>query len=51
MERRGYLRHSQLFWIIALIPLFGPLIYLSWRPPLPLNFLHKSNDHPISFHL
>ncbi len=35
MARRGYLRTSQLFWAIALVPLLGPLAYLSWRPPLP----------------
>lgn len=34
MARRGYLRDSQLFWLIALVPLFGPLIYLCWRPPI-----------------
>ena len=34
LARRGYLRDSQLFWIIALIPLLGPLAYLCWRPPL-----------------
>ena len=31
MARRGYLRDSQLFWFIALIPLFGSLAYLCWR--------------------
>ncbi|MEH2239811.1 DUF2834 domain-containing protein [Nostoc sp.] len=34
MARRGW-KNPQLFWLIALIPLFGPLIYLSVRPPLP----------------
>ncbi len=33
MERRG-LKNPQLFWLIGLIPLFGPLIYLSVRPSL-----------------
>jgi hypothetical protein len=33
MERRGG-KKSQLFWLFTLIPLFGPLIYLSLRPPL-----------------
>jgi MFS family permease len=33
MARRGW-KNPQLFWLIALIPLFGPLIYLSVRPPL-----------------
>ena len=34
MARRGWLRDSQLFWVIALIPLFGALLYLCLRPPL-----------------
>lgn len=34
MARRGYTSDSQIFWLIALIPLFGPLAYLCWRPPL-----------------
>lgn len=34
MARRGYSSNSQLFWVFALIPLFGPLAYLCWRPPL-----------------
>ena len=34
MARRGYLRDSQLFWLVALIPLFGPLAYLCWRSPI-----------------
>jgi hypothetical protein len=34
MARRGYLRHSQLFWIIALTPLLGSLGYLIWRSPI-----------------
>ena len=33
MGRRG-LKNPQLFWLTALIPLFGPLIYLCVRPPL-----------------
>ncbi|MEH2376229.1 DUF2834 domain-containing protein [Nostoc sp.] len=32
MARRSW--NPQLFWLIALIPLFGPLIYLSVRPQL-----------------
>ena len=35
MARRG-LKNSQLFWLTALIPLFGPLVYLCVRPPLPV---------------
>jgi len=34
MARRGYYSNSQLFWLIALIPLLGPLAYLCWRPPI-----------------
>lgn len=34
MGRRG-LKNPQLFWLTALIPLFGPLIYLCVRPPIP----------------
>jgi hypothetical protein len=34
MTRRGWTSDSQLFWLIALLPLFGPLIYLCLRPPL-----------------
>ncbi|WP_414514173.1 DUF2834 domain-containing protein [Nostoc sp. PCC 9305] len=33
MVRRGW-KSPQLFWLIALIPLFGPLVYLSVRPSL-----------------
>ncbi len=34
MARRDF-KNPQLFWLIVLIPLFGPLIYLCVRPPLP----------------
>lgn len=34
MARRGW-NNPQVFWLISLIPLFGPLIYLCVRPPLP----------------
>lgn len=34
MARRGWLSNSQLFWAIALIPLFGSLLYLCIRPSL-----------------
>jgi len=34
MARRSWLRDSQLFWVIALVPLFGSLLYLCLRPPL-----------------
>ena len=34
MARRGLTSNSQLFWLVALIPLFGPLAYLCVRPAL-----------------
>jgi hypothetical protein len=34
MVRRDW-QNQQVFWLFALIPLFGPLIYLSVRPSLP----------------
>ncbi|ARV62172.1 DUF2834 domain-containing protein [Nostocales cyanobacterium HT-58-2] len=34
MARRD-INNPQVFWLIALIPLFGPLMYLCLRPPLP----------------
>lgn len=34
MQRRGGYRPGR-FWAIALVPLFGPLLYLCWRPALP----------------
>ncbi|RUR86734.1 DUF2834 domain-containing protein [Chlorogloeopsis fritschii PCC 9212] len=34
MVRRG-LKNPQMFWLVALIPLFGALLYLCVRPPLP----------------
>ncbi|QLE54800.1 DUF2834 domain-containing protein [Nostoc sp. TCL26-01] len=34
MARRGW-QNQQLFWLFAVIPLFGPLIYLCLRPLLP----------------
>jgi len=33
MARRG-LDNPHIFWLVALVPLFGPLAYLSLRPPL-----------------
>lgn len=34
MQRRGVYRPER-FWMVALVPLFGPLLYLCWRPALP----------------
>lgn len=36
MARRG-MQNSIAFWAVTLVPLFGPLAYLSTRPPLPEN--------------
>jgi len=36
MAKRG-MNNSVLFWLVTLVPLFGPLIYLSVRKPLPDN--------------
>ncbi len=36
MARRG-IKNPAVFWIVALIPLFGPLAYLCTRSPLPEN--------------
>jgi hypothetical protein len=33
MARRG-LKNSQLFWLVALVPLIGSSLYLCLRPPL-----------------
>ncbi len=34
MARRGLTSDSRFFWLVALVPLFGPLAYLCLRPPL-----------------
>lgn len=34
MARRGLI-DSRIFWAVALVPLFGPLVYLCLRPSLP----------------
>lgn len=46
MARRG-INNTALFWITALIPLFGPLLYLCVRSPLPDN-AQLSNRQPVS---
>jgi len=46
MARRG-INNTALFWITALIPLFGPLLYLCVRSPLPDN-AQLSNQQPAS---
>ncbi len=35
MARRGLMNQSQFFWVVALVPLFGPLAYLCLRPRIP----------------
>jgi hypothetical protein len=45
MARRGW-KNPQFFWLIALIPLFGPLIYLSVRPPLPEVAIESISQQP-----
>lgn len=36
MAKRG-LQNSSLFWVVTLLPLFGPLLYLCIRPPLLIS--------------
>jgi len=46
MARRGW-KNPQFFWLIGFIPLFGPLIYLCLRPPLPeVNTEATLNQQP-----
>ncbi len=45
MARRSW-KNPQLFWLIVLIPLFGPLIYLSVRPPLPEMDAESISNQP-----
>jgi len=45
MVRRGW-KNPQFFWLIALIPLFGPLIYLSVRPPLQEVGIESISQQP-----
>jgi hypothetical protein len=42
MARRGLTSDSQLFQIVAWVPLFGPLAYLCLRPPLLMPRLSNS---------
>jgi hypothetical protein len=34
MARRGWV-NDQVFWLVSLVPLLGPLVYLIVRPSLP----------------
>ncbi|MBG1266695.1 DUF2834 domain-containing protein [Nostoc sp. WHI] len=45
MTRRGW-KNPQFFWLIALIPLLGPLIYLSVRPPLQEVGVESISNQP-----
>ncbi|MFN6485131.1 MULTISPECIES: hypothetical protein [unclassified Nostoc] len=42
MARRG-IKDTRIFWIVALFPLFGSLLYLCLRPSLPETFLKECN--------
>lgn len=44
MQRRGLSSQSQLFWLVALIPLFGPLTYLCLRPTLLVSGSNQRGD-------
>jgi hypothetical protein len=50
MARRG-LKDIRIYWAVALIPLFGPLVYLCWRPPLLKSRLEKVETRDIIFSL
>ncbi|MBW4576012.1 MAG: DUF2834 domain-containing protein [Aphanothece sp. CMT-3BRIN-NPC111] len=45
MARRG-IKDSRIFWAVALVPLFGPLIYLCVRPPLAEISYEKKLETP-----
>ncbi|MBW4620606.1 MAG: DUF2834 domain-containing protein [Cyanosarcina radialis HA8281-LM2] len=43
MARRN-LKDSRIFWAVALVPLFGPLVYLCLRPPLSETDLEEESS-------
>jgi hypothetical protein len=47
MARRG-MNNSALFWTTVLLPLFGTLIYLSVRSPIPEKSEQLSPAQPVS---
>jgi len=47
MARRR-LKNPQLFWLVALIPLFGPLLYLCLRPPLPASVTEEITNQELA---
>lgn len=42
MARRN-LQNSAIFWLVSLIPLLGPAVYLTLRPPLKADLESKAN--------
>ncbi|MEH2392488.1 MAG: DUF2834 domain-containing protein [Nostoc sp.] len=46
MARRSW--NPQFFWLITLIPLFGPLIYLCVRPPLQEVGVESISKQPVA---
>lgn len=46
MARRG-LKDRRIFWAVTLIPLFGALIYLCLRPPLPEAEIGRQQTSPL----
>ena len=48
MQRRG-LKDARIFWVVALVPLFGPLVYLCLRPPLPETSSEQLKTRDILF--
>lgn len=47
MARRG-IKDIRIFWVVALFPLLGPLIYLCLRPSLPESFYLKERDTTVN---
>ncbi len=47
MARRG-LKDSRIFWAVALVPLFGPLVYLCLRPSLPETSAEKEKRRELA---
>lgn len=47
MARRG-MNNSVIFWLTALIPLFGSLVYLCVRPPLPEDSSVVANQQVVT---
>ncbi|MFB2982210.1 DUF2834 domain-containing protein [Microseira sp. BLCC-F43] len=43
MARRG-IHDARIFWTVGLIPLFGPLFYLCWRPSLTTKLEMRSRS-------